>query len=101
VWSIDVDCCDFAGAAVVVAACARRSFESLDVSGADWGKDFRPRDAEDRERSLADFRGKAVLVFFGFTQCPDVWPTALSRAAEVLRLLRGRWPQAAGDIRDD
>ncbi len=77
----------FAGAAVVVAACAKRSFESLDVSGADWGKDFRLRDAEGRERSLADYRGKAVLVFFGFTQCPDVCPTALSRAAEVLRLL--------------
>ncbi len=62
-------------------------FRSLDVSGADWGKDFHLNDPEGRERSLADFRGKVVLIFFGFTQCPDVCPTALTRAAEVKRAL--------------
>jgi protein SCO1/2 len=62
-------------------------FRSLDVSGADWGKDFNLLDPEGRERSLADFRGKVVLIFFGFTQCPDVCPTALTRAVEVKRAL--------------
>lgn len=62
-------------------------FRSLEVSGADWGKDFHLNDPEGRERSLADFRGKVVLIFFGFTQCPDVCPTALTRAVEVKRIL--------------
>jgi protein SCO1 len=62
-------------------------FDSLDVTGAAWGKDFRLRDTDGRLRSMADFRGKAVLIFFGFTQCPDVCPTALARAAEVKRRL--------------
>lgn len=71
----------------VLPACHRASFQSIDLAGADWGRDFRLRDPEGRTRTLADFRGKAVLIFFGFTQCPYVCPTALSRAAEVLRLL--------------
>ena len=71
----------------VLPACRKASFQSIDLAGADWGRDFRLRDPEGRTRALADFRGKAVLIFFGFTQCPDVCPTALSRAAEVLRLL--------------
>ena len=49
--------------------------------------DFQLRDTEDRERRLADYRGQAVLLFFGFTQCPDVCPTALTRATEIKRLL--------------
>ena len=71
----------------VLPACRKASFQSIDLAGADWGRDFRLRDPAGRTRTLADFRGKAVLIFFGFTQCPDVCPTALSRAAEVLRLL--------------
>lgn len=62
-------------------------FLGVDITGADYGRDFRLRDPDGRERTLADFRGKAVMVFFGFTQCPDVCPTALSRAVEVKRLL--------------
>ncbi|HTT38230.1 MAG TPA: SCO family protein [Burkholderiales bacterium] len=70
-----------------LSACSRRSFHGLDVTGVDWGRDFHLRDPSGRERTLADFRGKVVLLFFGFTQCPDICPTALARAAEVLRLL--------------
>lgn len=62
-------------------------FHGLDLTGASYGRDFRLLDAQGRERSLADFRGKVVLLYFGFTQCPDVCPTALSRAAEVKKLL--------------
>lgn len=64
-----------------------KSFAALDVTGANYGRDFRLADPDGRWRSLADFRGRAVLLFFGFTQCPDVCPTALARAAEVRRLL--------------
>ena len=63
------------------------SFRGMDITGASYGRDFRLRDPDGRERTLADFRGKAVLLYFGFTQCPDVCPTALSRAVEARRLL--------------
>lgn len=62
-------------------------FHSTDITGAGYGQGFRLLDPDGTPRSLADFRGKAVMVFFGFTQCPDVCPTALIRAAEVKRLL--------------
>lgn len=85
-----------AAAAAVLAACSPRDsgsgtgsvkFNGIDVTGADYGTDFRLADPQGRERTLADFRGKVVLLFFGFTQCPDVCPTALSRAVEVMRLV--------------
>jgi protein SCO1/2 len=60
---------------------------ALDVSGAAYGRDFRLTDPQGHERTLADYRGKVVMLFFGFVQCPDVCPTALQRGAEVLRLL--------------
>lgn len=77
-------------ATLTLAACnkaAAPSFKGIDITGATYARDFRLSDADGRERTLADFRGKLVLVFFGFTQCPDVCPTALARAAEVRRLL--------------
>ncbi len=57
------------------------------MSGADFGRDFRLKDTAGRVRTLADFRGKLLLVFFGFVQCPVVCPTALIRAVEVRRSL--------------
>jgi protein SCO1/2 len=70
-------------------ACQRQApaFKGIDVTGAAFGRSFSLPDATGTTRSLADFEGKLVLVFFGFTQCPDVCPTALSRAVEVRRLL--------------
>lgn len=68
------------------------SFKGIDLTGAQHGRDFRLHDADGRERTLADFRGRALMVFFGFTQCPDVCPTALTRALEIRPLLG-----AAGD----
>lgn len=62
-------------------------FNSLDISGAEWGRDFRLQDPQGRTRTLADFKGQVVVIFFGFTQCPDVCPTALSRAATVMQQL--------------
>ena len=65
----------------------KRRFQGIDITGADYARDFLLPDANGVERSLADFRGKYVLLFFGYAQCPDVCPTALSRAVEVRRLL--------------
>ncbi|MDR1064146.1 MAG: SCO family protein [Azoarcus sp.] len=62
-------------------------FHSVDISGANYGRDFELLDPDGKVRRLADFRGKAVMVFFGFIQCPDVCPTTLGRAAEMRRLL--------------
>ncbi|NVM87332.1 protein SCO1/2 [Variovorax sp. SG517] len=62
-------------------------FNGVDITGANYAQDFRLTDADGRERTLADFKGKAVMMFFGFTQCPDVCPTALVRAAEIKKLL--------------
>jgi protein SCO1/2 len=71
-----------------LSGCTRAaSFQSVDVTGAGFGRDFRLLDPDGRVRTLAEFRGRVVLIFFGFTQCPDVCPTALSRAADVMNRL--------------
>ena len=75
--------------AVVIAACApaRPQFESVDITGADYAQDFHLRDAQGHERSLADYRGKAVVLFFGYTQCPDVCPTTMAELQGVMQAL--------------
>jgi len=65
----------------------RSAFHGVDVTGAEMGKDFRLTDHEGRTRTLADFRGKAVALFFGYTQCPDVCPTTLSDLANAMQIL--------------
>jgi protein SCO1/2 len=83
----------FVLAATALAAClagcqpTRQEFKSMDVSGAPYGRDFALRDPDGRLRRLADFEGRAVLLVFGFTQCPDVCPTALIRATAVREML--------------
>lgn len=62
-------------------------FKSSDVTGASFGRDFALTDATGRARTLADFRGKAVVIFFGYTQCPDVCPTTLAALAETMKQL--------------
>ena len=82
-----------AALAVFIAGCNRAGdaaapgFRGIDLTGAPYGRDFRLTDADGRERTLADYQGKAVLMYFGFVQCPDVCPTALIRAAKVKQLL--------------
>lgn len=58
----------------------------MDLSGMPAG-DFQLQDTDGRERRLADYRGHPVMLFFGFTQCPDICPTALTRALEIKSLL--------------
>lgn len=63
------------------------TFRGIDITGAPYGQKLRLNAPDGQPRTLEDFRDQVVLVFFGFTQCPDVCPTALARAAEVKRLL--------------
>ncbi|USX24646.1 SCO family protein [Oxalobacteraceae bacterium OTU3CINTB1] len=77
-------------AAMLVAAApamAAPAFNGIDVTGAAIGPDYQLFYADGKPASLRDFKGKYVMLFFGFTQCPDVCPTALSRAVEIKRLL--------------
>lgn len=62
-------------------------FTSTDITGVDFGNDFQLTDHTGRVRTLADFKGKAVLMFFGYTHCPDVCPTTMSDMAQALILL--------------
>ena len=65
------------------------SFKLTDITGASFGQDFRLIDHDGQPRSLADFRKKAVVVFFGYTHCPDVCPTTLGEMAVVMQDLGG------------
>ena len=75
--------------ALAVAACgpAAPKFQGSDVTGAPFGRDFHLIDHNGKPRSLADFRGKAVVVFFGYTQCPDFCPTTLAELAAAMQKL--------------
>ena len=75
--------------ALVLAGCAPSgpTFHSVDITGADYGKNFALTDHHGTLRTLADFKGKVVTIFFGYTQCPDVCPTALSGMSAVMEEL--------------
>lgn len=62
-------------------------FKSIDITGADYAKGFALTDPTGKVRTLADFRGKVVIVFFGFTHCPDVCPTTLVELKQVMQKL--------------
>ena len=62
-------------------------FRNTDLTGADCCKDFRLTNHNGKTRTLADFRGKAVVMFFGYTQCPDVCPTTMLEMKAVLQQL--------------
>ena len=62
-------------------------FRSTDITGVDYGRSLELTDHTGKARRLEDFRGKAVVVFFGFTRCPDVCPTTLADAAQAMRQL--------------
>ena len=60
------------------------TFQNTDITGADFGKNFALTDHTGKSRTLADFRGKVVVVFFGYMHCPDVCPTTMADLKEVL-----------------
>ena len=66
---------------------ARPSFKSVDITGAEYARELSLPDTEGQLRTLADFKGKVAVVFFGYTQCPDVCPTTMTELAEVKRQL--------------
>ena len=63
------------------------AFRAVDITGAEYAQGFELTDQNGQVRTLRDFAGKAVVVFFGFTQCPDVCPTAMQEMAEAKKLL--------------
>lgn len=72
-----------------MAACAPEApkFRSTDITGVDYGKSLALKDATGRVRTLEDFRGKVIVLFFGFTQCPDVCPSTLGQIAAAVKQL--------------
>jgi protein SCO1 len=73
--------------ALLVGCDKEPKFKSTDITGAGYGQTLELPDSDGKVRRLADFRGRAVVVFFGFTHCPDVCPTTLFDVSEVLRSL--------------
>ena len=76
--------------ALALSGCSREaktSFQGVDVTGAEYAKDIPLRDVDGKQRSIKDFAGKVVVVFFGYTQCPDVCPTTLQELVEVKQQL--------------
>ena len=82
-------CALLASAGGLLAACQpdKPQFKAIDITGADYAQGFQLTDFNGRPRSLADYKGKVVVVFFGFTQCPDVCPTTMNEMAQVKKLL--------------
>jgi protein SCO1/2 len=62
---------------------AKAAFNGIDITGAEYGRELALPDAAGRPRTLADFRGKVSVVFFGYTQCPDVCPTTMAELARI------------------
>ena len=89
-------------AASLLAACdkadtpVRPAFKGIDITGADYAKELALSDADGRVRSLADFKGKVTVIFFGYTQCPDVCPTTLAELAQARKLLGAEGARVQG-----
>ena len=85
-WSRVLFLCVFT---LFLAACSpdKPQFKSIDLTGADYAKDFALPDQNGQARSIKDFAGKVVVVFFGFTQCPDVCPTSMTELAGIKKSL--------------
>ncbi|MBU3620124.1 SCO family protein [Polynucleobacter sp. CS-Odin-A6] len=72
----------------VLACSPKPSFNNVDITGGKaFGTDFSLLDPDGKVRTLADFKGKAVIMFFGYTQCPDICPTTLTEMQQVMTLL--------------
>jgi len=72
------------------------SFAGVDITGAAYGKDFPLLDTQGKQRSVQEFAGKVVVVFFGYTQCPDVCPTTLQELVEVKAALGAQGDRVQG-----
>jgi protein SCO1/2 len=79
-------------AAVALAACQRSgsdapAFHATDITGAEFARKLELPDADGKTRTLADWKGKVLVVFFGYTQCPDVCPTTMAELAQIRKSL--------------
>lgn len=74
---------------LLITGCAEKKpeFRSVDITGADYALDFSLPDVNGQTKTLADFKGKAVVLFFGFAQCPDVCPTTMAEISAVKKSL--------------
>ena len=81
--------CFIASLLMILAACSPKpEFKNIDITGGTaFGKDFSLLDPDGKLRTLNDFKGKVVVMFFGYTQCPDVCPTTLTEMQQVMTLL--------------
>ena len=80
-------CCVLALTACEKSQSPKVPFANTDITGLDYAKGFALTDHNGKPRTLADFKGKVVVVFFGYTQCPDVCPTTLSELAGIKKAL--------------
>ena len=73
----------------LASACSpeKPSFNAIDLTGADYAQGFAVKDQHGQLRTMADFKGKVVVVFFGYTQCPDFCPTTLTEWVQVKKSL--------------
>lgn len=76
-----------APAATAPASPAQSSFRGTEITGVDWGKDFSLSDSQGATRHLHDFLGQVVVVFFGYTSCPDICPTTLAALRDAVHSL--------------
>lgn len=88
----------FAGICLNAGCHSKPPFELLDVTGADFARDFALTDHTGKPRTLADFRGKVVIMFFGFTHCPDMCPTELADFAQLMKKLGTNGEDAASRV---
>ena len=81
--------CCIATLLLVLTACSPKpDFKNIDITGSTaFGKDFSLLDPDGKVRTLADFKGKVVVMFFGYTQCPDICPTTLTEMQQVMSIL--------------
>lgn len=83
------------GAAALLAGCDKLTdmtaksagFKAVDITGAEYGRSLSLPDQSGKVRTLADFKGKVTVLFFGYTQCPDVCPTTMAELAQVKKAL--------------
>ena len=88
-WFSLFGACALALSLLGLSACSepKPAFKAVDITGADYAKELNLSDQNGQVRKLKDFSGKLVVVFFGYTQCPDVCPTTMQELAEVKGLL--------------
>jgi protein SCO1 len=86
--------CVLLAAAVALAGCeppgspaSKQVFRGVDITGAEYARSLSLPDQNGQVRGLADFKGKVVVVFFGYTQCPDVCPTTMAELAQIKKAM--------------